>query len=300
MLVGLLVSAGVLLLLAYGAAALYVADALTRSKQQRVQGTPASVNLHYEEAQFVAEDGAILRGWFLESPGARATVILIHDIEGTRSDSEHGLLGLARDYVSHGYHVLTFDLRGRGESICGRDRLGSHELRDVIAAAEYVRERAGPLPLILHGFGFGGSLAIEGVAYGVPAQAVIADSPFTSAREFLRHRWRHIPGHLFRVSCWIARRVYDADIDALVPLEVVDAVAPTPILFIHGDADRDVPPTHTINLAAASLNDRNRMWLVPNVGHCGAYLDHPGVYFGRCLDFIEQAIPARLLVATAG
>ena len=300
MLVGLLVGTGVLLLLAYGAVALYVADALTRSKQQRVQDTPASVNLRYEEAQFLAEDGAILRGWFLESPGARATVILIHDIEGTRSEREHGLLRLTRDYVSHGYHVLTFDLRGRGESICGRDRLGSHELRDVAAAAGYVRERAGPLPLILHGFGFGGSLAIEGVAHGVPAQAVIADSPFSSMREHLRERHPRATWPLFRSACLLSRHLFSADVDALAPVRDMAALE-TPVMFIHAEYDDTVPVSHSLNLAAASLHADNEIWQIENfAGHCTYYREHPQEYLQRCLSFIDRVVPARLFAVEAG
>ena len=64
----------------------YFADLMTRSKRHRVQGTPADLGLRYEEVQFLTADRLTLRGWFLESPNARATVILVHDVEATRAD----------------------------------------------------------------------------------------------------------------------------------------------------------------------------------------------------------------------
>src|SRR5688500_5697480 len=80
--------------------AIYLADQLTRSKRNRVQGTPADLDLQYEEVQFLTADRLTLRGWFLEAPAARATMILVHDLEGTRADPELGLLELQRDYVA--------------------------------------------------------------------------------------------------------------------------------------------------------------------------------------------------------
>ena len=297
MIVALLLAAGLLLALAYGATALYVADLLTRSKRQRVEGTPRDLGLRYEDVQFHTADGVLLRGWFLDSPGARATVVLLHDTASTRSDRAHGLLRLQHDYVRRGYHVLAFDLRGRGESGGVRDGLGGAEQRDVAAAIAFARRRGGPLPLVLHGFGLGAALAIAAAAGGVGAAAVVADSPFASARDHLRRRWRRLPGHLFGAGCWVARRLFRADADALSPIEVISRVAPTPVLLIHGEADDEVPVAHSVNIAAATFHDGNELWTVAGAGHCEAYRDDPQHYLRRCLAFIEQAVPARQLAA---
>ncbi|MDP6605036.1 MAG: alpha/beta fold hydrolase [Dehalococcoidia bacterium] len=295
----LLLGSGVFVLLAYGATALYIAELFTRSKRRRVEGTPAAFGLRFEEIQLRAPDGVVLRGWFLDSPGARATVVLVHDGEGTRADSTQGLLALQRDYVLRGFNVFAFDLRGRGESAGVRDRLGSAEQRDVAVAIAYVRRRAGELPIVLHGFGLGGSLAISTVAAGAPADVLIADSPFSSARDHLRFRWHRLPGHIFHAACWVARRVYGADVDALSPQNVICDVAPTPVLLVHGDADEVVPVEDTLNIAAATLQERIDLWVVPGSGHCRAYVEDPRRYLGRCLAFIDEAIPRRVL-ASAG
>ena len=295
----LLLGASLWLALAYGAVALYVADLFTRSKRRRVEGTPGDLGLRYEDVRFASADGTALRGWFLDSPGARANVVMVHDGDGTRADADHGLLSLQREYVRHRYNVFAFDLRGRGESSGVRDRLGSAEQGDLAGAIAYVRSREGQLPLVLHGFGLGGSLAISVVASEAAADLVIADSPFASAREQLRSRWPRVPGHLFRAACWIARRLYRADVEALSPLAVIAGVAPTPVLLIHGDADNQVPVANSLNLAAATLSEETHLWTVDGVGHCGAYLADPQAYFDRCLMSIERAVPTRLL-ATAG
>jgi len=281
--------------LAYAGLTVYFADLYTRSKRRRVQGTPADLGLRFQDVQFLTADQLTLNGWFLESPGARATVLLLHDRNGTRADADHGLLQLQADYVRRGFNVFAFDLRGRGESAGRRDHLGSTERLDLQAAAAYVQRRVGQLPIILHGFGFGAALAIEG-APGVPDIAgVIADSPVASMRDLLRHQHRRLPEHLFNASCWVARRLFDADPYELAPIDAVDRVQ-VPILFIHAQADDEVPESHALNLAAASLNDRHEVWAQhDHHGHCCYYPQHPREYMTRCMSFIDRIVPARIL-----
>jgi uncharacterized protein len=281
------------------AAALYLAEAFTRSKRRRVQGTPGDLGLRYEEIQFLTADRLILHGWFLESPGARATIVFVHDIEGTRADREQGLLHLQRDYVRRGFHVFAFDLRGRGESNGRRDHLGQSERLDLQAAVAYVKRRTGLLPIILHGFGMGASLAVMAAGRGIDVAAVVADSPFCSMRSYLRLRHPRVPRYLFNLAAFVSRKVFKADVDALAPIEVVDR-ASVPMLFIHADGDAEVPVAHTLNLAAASLDSRNELWVEPDLlEHCGVYLHAPDAYVRRCLGLVEQVVPARLLEATA-
>ncbi len=296
----LLAAVVVAAVLGFIVAAVYVADVLTRSKRRRVQGTPALYSLRYDDVQFRTPDLTVIRGWFLDCPGGRATVVVIHDGEGTRADPEVGLLQLERDYLRRGYNVFAFDLRGRGESSGSRDRLGSAELSDVATAVAYVRRRKGELPVILHGFGLGAALAIQSAANGLGVECVIADSAFDSQREHLRYQHRHIPAPLFNAACWIARRLYRSDVDALQPLRAMSRVAPTPVLLIHGELDQDVPVARTLNLAAASLCEGNTVWIVPEVGHCEAYRDDPDLYLRHCLSFVDAAIPTRTIrIATA-
>lgn len=280
-------------------ASFYAAGVFTRSKRRRVEGTPDTLGIRFEDVQLRTTDNVILRGWFLDSPGARATVIVVHDSTGTRTDQSQGLLELQRDYVSRGFNVFAFDLRGRGESSGMRDRLGSGEQRDVAVAIAYVRRRTEGLPLVLHGFGLGASLVISTVAAGALADAVIADSPFASAREQLRFRWSRVPALIFDTACWIARRFYRADVDSLTPQNSINSMGETPVLLIHGDSDDEIPLANSLNIVAATLNEGVDLWVVPKARHCRSYVDNRDAYLRHCLRFIDGAVPRRLL-ATAG
>jgi alpha-beta hydrolase superfamily lysophospholipase len=165
----------VLLALHVGAAAV-LAEAMTRATRRRVEGTPADIGLRYEDVTFSATDGVTLHGWYLESPGARASVELVHDATGTRAERSLGILQLQRDYLRRGLNVLSFDLRGRGESATNRDTFGTSERLDVAAAVDFARRRARELPVVVHGFGFGAALALVGASEGLPVELVISDS----------------------------------------------------------------------------------------------------------------------------
>lgn len=287
--------AGVVALLAAAhlVAAIVLAEALTRSKRLRVSGDPRDVRLRHEEIAFAAADGLALRGWFLESPGARAIVVLVHDAEGTRSDPRMGLLELQRDYVRRGFHVLSFDLRGRGESDGRRDCLGAAELADVSGAVAYARLRGGGASVVLHGFGAGASLALTAAARQEGVAAVIADSPASSMRDYVRRRHARAPRHLFALAAFLARRLHGADLGAVEPLRTMPSLADTPVMFVHCEDNPHVPIEHTLNLAAASLNRGDVVWRERGVGHCGAYRANRASYLARCVAFIDRVVPAR-------
>lgn len=295
-----LVALGVFVTFGHLVAALYLANCFTRSPRRRVRGTPADDGLRYEEVQFHSADRVTLRGWFIESPGARAVVAIVHDGDSTRADPERGLLSLQREYVRRGFHVLAFDLRGRGESSGTRDLLGGPELLDVVAAVTYVGRRAPNLPVLLHGFGLGASLALAAAAAESPVAAVIADSPLAFMRDQLRYRYPRVPRYILALSYLLARRLFGADVDALDPMAAVVRAERVPVLFVCSEQDERVPYSHTLNLVAASLSQQHEVWVASEAGHCEAFVRHPEEYLRRAISFIELAVPARLPIASAG
>ncbi|MQC48052.1 MAG: alpha/beta fold hydrolase [Chloroflexi bacterium] len=280
-------------------AAIFLADAITRSRRVRVQGTPADLGLRYEEIQFLTSDRLTLRGWFLDSPGARATVVLVHDLGCTRTGRNRDMLALQRDYIRRGFSVFAFDLRGHGESGGKRDTLGREERLDVQAAVAYARRRTGTTPIFLHGFGFGAALTLEAAAQGTDVTGVIADSPFVAMRQYMRHQYRRVPGPVFALASFFTRRLFRADMDAVQPIRAIERVT-TPVLFIHNEGDPEVPPAHTLNLAAASLDPRVRVWIVSDLmGHGDAFRHAPEQYVRRCVQFVDELVPARPASYTA-
>ena len=288
----------VMVMMANVLAAYLLANKMTRARRVRVTGSPGDMRLDHEDVAFATADDLVLRGWRLESPGARATVVLVHDAAGNRSDPAIGLLELQCDYLRSGFNVLSFDLRGRGESSGRRDHFGAAELEDVLAAVAYVQRRT-DLPIVLHGFGTGASLALTAAERQGAIAVVIADSPVASMRDYMRDRHARVPAYLFRLAMLFARWCFAADIDALAPVRSMPYLVETDVLFVHCEDNPEVPIEHTLNIAAASLNGADEIWSRSSGGHCGAYAANPSAYVHRCLEFINRSVPARLPAARA-
>ena len=290
---GIAAGIGILAIAAHVLAAYALARRMTRIKRVRVTGTPADLYLDHEELTFPAADGLVLRGWYLASPGARASVVIVHDDVGNRSDAGIGLLELQRDYLRSGLNVVSFDLRGRGESSGQHSQLGVGELADVIGAVRYALHRS-DAPVALHGFGAGATLALSAAASHDDVVAVVADSPWLSMRDRVRFRYEHVPGHVFALATAFAAWRFGAELDAVTPARSMHEMEDTSVLYVHSENNRETPVEHTLNLAAASLNDADEIWMPYEGGHCGAYRADSADYMHRCLQFINRAIPARV------
>jgi alpha-beta hydrolase superfamily lysophospholipase len=279
-------------------AAFLIADRLTRTRRRRVRGTPDDEGLRYEEIQFLSAGDLILRGWFVASPGAKATVILVHGEGENRASS--GLRDLLTDYVARGFNAFEFDLRGHGESAGSRASLGELEVRDVEAAIACVRRHAGATPIVLHGFGTGATYAIVAAERSREVRAVIADTPVGSIRQHLIQRASPVTRWLLPLSLRMANRWFDADVNALAPHHAIRDLD-VPVLLIHGVRDPLVPAAHSINLAAASLHHATQLWRVEAPrDHAGAYGSDPEGYMRRCVAHIDAAMPGTIAASVAG
>ena len=182
---------------------------------------PSKHGLPSEPVQISTSDGETLEAWWIPHPEDKGPALLFfHGNAGNREDRLHNLVGLWQAGIS----VLIFDYRGYGGSTGRPTELGL--IRDGTAAFDWLRQKVGDRPIALFGRSLGGTVAAE-VATRRPAQGLILESTFTSAREMAR-RVLPLPGiHL------VTRSRFDA-------LEAVSQLT-IPLLVIHGTADELVP-----------------------------------------------------------
>src|SRR5213082_2467139 len=101
-------------------------------------------------------------------------------VHGKGTDREagpgEGILGIAAPLARAGYRVLTFDLRGSGESGGDRFTLGAREVGDVEGAIDYLGQRGLAADGVnLVGFSMGGSTALLAAADELAVRAVAED-----------------------------------------------------------------------------------------------------------------------------
>lgn len=293
----------VLVAIAYIGPCIYVAATLTRAKRQPVQIDPRAFGLQVEDVTFPsAVDGVRLRGWLLYGPDAPPTggrlIVLVHGHNGVRDDSGIGIVPLAAELVRAGYPVLTFDLRGHGESAGDRFSLGWYERRDLRGALDWAEGR-GFTQVGVQGFSMGAATALLTAAEDRRIAALVTDSSFASLREILAVEAPkrsglprlYTPGVLLMV-----RLLYGPDANALRPAEAIAGLGDRPVLILHGADDRLIPATNaerlwTARYGQAGEDNRDRLHIFPGAAHVKAYQTDPTTYRRLVLDFWRTALP---------
>lgn len=273
----------------------YLVYSLTRAKRVRIEDNPSNLGLNYEDISFpTAGDGLMLRGWYIKAKKSDRCIIMTHGGEYHRADPTIGMLEIAKGLVGHGYNVLTFDLRGHGESDDGRMSAGYYERRDLQGAIAYAKGR-GILPrhIGLLGFSVGAAASLLAAAEDKELAAVVTDSCWADPMDLIERQMvkrRHMPRFLTPILLSIAKAAYGVNFDEVKPLATVGKIAPRPILFIHGEFDDTVPVESALSLYHSIANPGNRLWVVPEARHVSSYRAQPKEYITKVAAFFDQAL----------
>jgi fermentation-respiration switch protein FrsA (DUF1100 family) len=245
--------------------------------------TPWELGVPHEEVGFRTDDGLLLRGWWLPSPGAKRTVIALHGHRGAR----HHCVGIGAALWRRAANVLLFDHRGRGSSEGETISLGHFETLDASAAVAYVLSRAPNVPVGLIGYSMGGAVALMCAARDGRVGAVVADSPFVSERGLVRSLLGRRIGPLNGPVAALSERLLPYDPAEVEPIEEVAKIAPRAVLFVHGLLDETCAPRDSIRLYGAA-GEPKELWLLEGAGHCDAYFLDRQAYCERVRAFFEE------------
>lgn len=275
----------------YMGLSVYVATQLGYEAPKPITETPAKYQLQYRDVSFPArEDGVKLKGWFVPGrlSGGRLTtartIIIVHGTRQNRATPNDGLIELTNIFVTAGFAVLGFDMRGTGESQPAPLTLGYFEQRDVLGAVDFLQ--SGPIPYpelgrptIIGGWGIsmGAATLLMATAREPAIKAVVSDCAYSDIVPILQrevHVRSGLPEALTPGVLLAARALYGVDYYAVRPVDVVASIAPRPILFIHGDADQYVPFADMQQLAAAAqtgFQAQVQTWAVPGADHARSF-----------------------------
>jgi uncharacterized protein len=124
----------------------------------------------YEAVRFRATDGLELAGWYRPSRNG-AAVLLVH---GGSSDRK-GSVAHARMLARHGYGVLLYDARGRGESKGSENNFGWDWAKDIDGALAFLARRPDVERIGALGLSTGADVLLEVAARRHDLGAVVAD-----------------------------------------------------------------------------------------------------------------------------
>lgn len=244
-------------------------------------GSPAKAGLNHEEVRFASLDGTRLTGWLIAAQGvpnkraAKGTVIHFHGNAQNMSAHWEYAGWLAR----RGFNVFVFDYRGYGQSEGSPGPRGVYE--DSVAAIRYVRGRGDidPARLLVFGQSLGGTQAIAAIGGGERegVRAVAIEATFLS--------YSAIASEKVTGAGLLMNDHYSAE-------RYVAALAPLPLLLIHGTADEVIPASHSERLYALAREPKTLI-SVPDGGHIESMSPRFGdTYRDRLVGFFEAALAA--------
>ena len=250
--------------------------------------TPWELGVEHEAVVFGQDHGIVLRGWWFPHPDTRRVVIGCTGHRGAK----HELLGIGSGLWRAGNNVLLFDFRGRGESDQGPFSLAFYEMADLEAAVDYVVKRMPRAHVGVVGYSMGAAVALSVAARDPRISAVVADSSFATIRgviEYAYTRYRMPLRPMLTLTDMVNRLRYGYPFDAVQPVNVVGAIAPRPLLLIHGAADSLIPVKHSEALYAAAAEPKE-LWIVPDADHCGGYFVDRAEYVRRVAHFFKRTL----------
>ena len=237
----------------------------------------------YQGVSFTASDGLRLHGWFRPSRNG-ATVLVAH---GGNSD-RMGALAHARLLVRHGYGVLLYDARGRGESEGTPSGFGWGLSNDVEGALDYLAARADVDPARIGGLGIstGADVLLEVAADHPELAAVVTDG----AAAMTWQDGRRIGGPALESAAgWVTFQAIGVLTGADRPRVLEDRVAAmrAPLLLISAGRTAE----HDFNvLYEDAAGGPVEHWNLPDVEHARALRDRPKEYERRVTAFFDTTL----------
>ncbi len=262
---------GLLVIAAYvvfGAALYFLQGFLIYAPDHLLSRNPYSVDLAFEDLEFVAADGVSLHGWWIPHPEPAGAVLFCHGNAGNVSS----LLARIESFNKLGLSVLAFDYRGFGLSDGSPSEVGTY--MDAEAAWHHLVDKVG-IPadkILVSGLSLGGPLAAH-LASTFEPRGLVLEATFTSIPDLAADLYPMFPARMMS-------RFRYSTIESLRNVKC-------PLLVIHGQQDELIPFAHGRRLFDAG---KGRRFFLEVAGGHGDWFDHSQLPYERELNDFMMAI----------
>ncbi|MFP3726521.1 alpha/beta fold hydrolase [Priestia filamentosa] len=269
---------------------IYVGMNLTRKKRKPLEDNPKNHKLSYQDVIFQSADKETnLKGWFIPAHGKpKLNVIMAHGYGGNRHNA--GFLHVSKPLIEKGYNAFLFDFRNSGESEGKFITIGVKEKYDLLGAINWIKAHSNA-PIVLYGVSMGAATSLLAAGMSEDVKAVIADSPFSDLRGYLKENlpvWTKLPSFPFTpIILNTIPRLADMDVKEAIPIEALKVIYPRPVLFIHGNGDQKIPYTESEKMATLHP-DIFELWIPEGTDHVKGFVDYPEEYIDRICNFLEK------------
>jgi pimeloyl-ACP methyl ester carboxylesterase len=235
----------------------------------------------YRDVAFDATDGLDLRGWYRPSRNG-AAVLVVH---GGSSDRK-GSVAHAEMLADHGYGVLLYDARGRGESDGSENNYGWDWAKDIAGALAFLHDQDGVERIGALGLSTGADVLLEVAAERDDLAAVVADG--AAAGSF--QDWQNLRGTelgtLPGFVMFSTIRVLSGDAPGTPLMDAVRRIDEPTLLISAGEADERNANLRYDAVAGAAVEH----WNLPEADHTRAIRQEREAYEQRVVGFLNAAL----------
>lgn len=234
-------------------------------------------------------DGLKLSARYFEGADDKPLCICFH---GYRGSAVRDFAGIGLHLIHEGYNVLIVDerahWRSQGHTIC----FGIKERFDAVSWVKFANRRFGKdKSIFLFGISMGGGTVLMASGQRLPrnVKGIVADCPFNSPKDIIKHVCRKIkmnPDLLWPII-WLAGLVYGRlRVNAATAADEVKR-SKIPIVILHGEADDFVPMSMSKEVQKANPS-MIEMHTFPHADHGMSYFEDEERYIGIVEEFIEK------------
>ncbi|MBI5056423.1 MAG: alpha/beta hydrolase [Nitrospirae bacterium] len=187
----------------------------------KIEATPKSIDLEYEDVVLTTKDGVQIAGWFIPAAKPRATILFSH---GNGGNISHRLEKISMfNYLN--LNVLIFDYRGYGMSKGRPSEEGLY--LDEEAMYDYLVNKKGSIPqeIIAYGESLGGAVAID-LAGKHELGGLIIEGTFTSIRDMAKKFFPFVPPSVIKSRYDSLGKIKNISIPKLIFHSVDDDIVP--------------------------------------------------------------------------
>ena len=272
-----------ILMVAFVSLPVAIGVAQTRKPGQAIP--EAAFSTVHEQVTLHTRDGLDLAGWYVPSKN-RAAIVIVHGGGGDRRGARRHAAMLAR----HGYGVLLYDARGRGESEGSPNAQGWTWQADVDAALDFLSKRKEVDADRVGGLGLstGADVLLETAAQNPRLKAVVLDGSTARSLGDIRHLKLSdaIPGIPYWAVAYGTVAVLDQSLPGEPLVDLARKIPPKPALFIASNELGE--PVLNRNYATA-YGDPSALWHV-DADHTRGLAERPQAYERRVIAFFDEAL----------
>jgi uncharacterized protein len=289
----------ILLFLVIGIISFISAWNITHPSKVTTPQISSNIAPNYKNISFSSsESEEKINGWYFSTKGSKTTVLLVHGYGKNRLQFDEETFKLITRFTNEGLNVMTFDLRGSGNSSGSISTFGRNETTDVLSAIKYLKQQETE-KIVLMGFSTGASACLAAITetpYKDSIIGVIGDSPYSTIDNYIDYtinssKW--LPDIPFKYTIDFAVRKLSKVTNDMDIIPKIPKIIPTPILLIDG-AQQDMSASDNTKLLYELYYRKSPVpahyWNSGAQEYGKSFPKSPEQYLDKVMKFINQCV----------